>query len=60
MPRTIGPFNAPPLPSGALEFSRPRDYQVGTDPRDFARALGQEKTHDALAATRVVTPDEPQ
>jgi hypothetical protein len=58
MGRPLGPFNAPPLPSGALEFHRPRDYTGTTDPRDLARALGLEKSHDSLKATRVLSPDE--
>jgi hypothetical protein len=43
-----------------LEFARQRDYVNTTDPRDLARALGEGRTHDSLAATRVLTPDEPQ
>jgi len=56
--RPLGPFNAPPLPSGALEFDRPKNFTGTCDPRDFARALQQEKTHDDVAATRVLSPDE--
>lgn len=41
-----------------MEFHRPRDYTGTTDPRDLARALGLEKSHDSLKATRVLSPDE--
>jgi hypothetical protein len=60
VPRSQGPFNAPPLPSGALEFHRDYDFQGTTDPRDLARALRQEQSHDWIAATKVLSPDEPQ
>lgn len=60
MPRSIGPFDPPPLPSGALEFHRDLNFTATTDPRDLARALGEEKSHDWLAATKVLSPDEPQ
>ena len=49
---------APPPPSGAQEFARPYEFQLTTGPRDLARALQQEKSHDTLSATKVLTPDE--
>ena len=58
MGRPTGPFNAPPPPDGALEFHRPLNFTGTTDPRDLARFFGEQKTHDQLAATRVLSPDE--
>jgi hypothetical protein len=50
---------APPPPSGALEFDRPREFTLTTDPRDLARALGEGKSRIyGTAETKVLTPDD--
>jgi hypothetical protein len=50
---------APPPPSGALEFDRPREFTLTADPRDLARALGEGKSRVyGIAETKVLTPDE--